>query len=103
VPTHGDAHPLNLSGRHGDDVIALDWEQFGFAPTGFDLGYLLIAVDHPDDLLPADLLVRRGAVLTAALTAVSRAAWSLTQPSSGDHLARLQQLTYIVEEASQAE
>lgn len=102
VPTHGDAHPLNLSGRHGDDVVALDWEQFGFGPTGFDLGYLLIAVDNPEELLPGDSPVRRGAILTAALTAVSRAAWSLGQPSPGDHLARLLQLGYIVEEASQA-
>jgi hypothetical protein len=102
VPAHGDAHPLNLSGRHGRDVIALDWEQFGFAPAGFDLGYLLIAAPAESSLLPGDSPTRRGAVLTAAYTAASRAAWSLTQPSPGDHLDRLRQLAYIVEEANQA-
>jgi len=108
VPTHGDAHPLNLSGRHGNDVIAFDWEQFGFGPAGFDLGYLLIAAALPrdeelfDDLLLAaggDTSVRRGAVLTAALTAASRAAWSLDQPSPGDHVERLVALEPIIAEA----
>ena len=32
VPTHGDAHPGNLIGRDGEDVIAIDWEQFGLGP-----------------------------------------------------------------------
>jgi hypothetical protein len=106
VPTHGDAHPGNLLGRHGDDVIAVDWEQFGLGPAGFDLGYLLLAVDLPlDDLLaayPVDELpaVRRGAVLTAAFTAVSRAAWSLSQPDPGDHVDRLIRCTDLVAEAA---
>lgn len=109
VPAHGDVHPLNLRGRHGRDVVAFDWEQFGFGPAGFDLGYLAIAVALPldedlfDDLLLAvegDALVRRGAVLTAALTAASRAAWSLDQPSPGDHLERLLALTPVIAEAA---
>ncbi len=104
VPTHGDAHPVNLLGRDGDDVLAIDWEQFGLGPAGFDLGYLLLAVDTPlDDLLEAHggdtAAVRRGAVLVAAYTAVSRAAWSLAQPDPGDHVERLRQLSAIVEEA----
>jgi hypothetical protein len=116
APAHGDVHPLNLRGRHGRDVIAFDWEQFGFAPAGFDLGYLAIAVALPldeavfdeegfDDLVLAvdcDSLVRRGAVLTAALTAASRAAWSLDQPSPGDHLDRLLALTPLITEAADA-
>jgi aminoglycoside phosphotransferase (APT) family kinase protein len=53
VPTHGDAHPVNLLGRDGDDVLAIDWEQFGLGPAGFDLGYLLLAVDRPLDQLLA--------------------------------------------------
>ena len=54
VPTHGDAHPVNLPGRDGDDVLAIDWEQFGLGPPGFDLAYLLLAVDTSlDDLLAA--------------------------------------------------
>ena len=51
VPTHGDAHPVNLLGRAGDDVVAIDWEQFGLGPLGFDLGYLALAVDVPLDAL----------------------------------------------------
>jgi hypothetical protein len=105
VPTHGDAHPINLLGRDGDDVLAIDWEQFGHAPAGFDLGYLLLAVDTPlDELVEAhggDVdAVRRGAVLVAAYTAVSRAAWSLTQPDAGDHVERLVRLGAVVEEAA---
>ncbi|MFI5708014.1 phosphotransferase [Kribbella sp. NPDC051620] len=108
TPAHGDVHPLNLRGRRGHHVIAFDWEQFGFAPAGFDLGYLAIAVALPldeelfDDLLlaaDADSAARRGAVLTAALTAASRAAWSLDQPSPGDHVDRLVALTPLITEA----
>ncbi len=106
VPTHGDAHPLNLCGRHGQDVIAFDWEQFGFGPVGFDLGYLLISstpFDQGELLLATagDASVRRGAVLTAALTAVSRAAWALDQPSPGDHVERLRELAPLIEDATQ--
>jgi hypothetical protein len=111
VPTHGDAHPVNLLGREGDDVLAIDWEQFGLGPAGFDLGYLLLAVDTPlDELLEAHggddahggdvAVVRRGAVLVAAYTGVSRAAWSLTQPNPGDHVQRLLRLSPVVEEAA---
>jgi len=105
VPTHGDAHPINLLGRDGDDVLAVDWEQFGFGPAGFDLGYLLLAVETPlDELLDAhggDVdAVRRGATIVAAYTAASRAAWSLGQPDPGDHVARLARLSKVVEEAA---
>lgn len=105
VPTHGDAHPMNLLGRAGDDVVAIDWEQFGLGPIGFDLGYLLLAVDVPlDELVAAHggdtAAVRRGAVLTAAYTVVSRAAWSLTQPHPGDHVRRMLELSAVVEEAA---
>lgn len=105
VPTHGDAHPTNLLGRDGDDVLAIDWEQFGLGPTGFDLAYLLLAGDTPlDELLAAhggDVdAVRRGAVLVAAYTAVSRAAWALTQPDPGDHVDRLVRLADVLEEAA---
>jgi hypothetical protein len=105
VPTHGDAHPVNLLGRDGDEVLAIDWEQFGLGPAGFDLGYLLLAVDTPlDELLDAhggDVgVVRRGAVLVAAYTGVSRAAWSLTQPDPGDHVQRLHRLSSVLEEAA---
>ncbi len=91
-------------------MIAIDWEQFGLGPTGFDLGYLLLAADLPlDDLLvayaatgePVDLrAVRRGAIITATYTAISRATWSLTQPEPGDHLTRLTRLSDLVFEAA---
>jgi aminoglycoside phosphotransferase (APT) family kinase protein len=105
MPTHGDAHPANLLGRDGNDVLAIDWEQFSLAPAGFDLGYLLLSVDTPlEELLEAHggdtAVVRRGAVLVAAYTAVSRAAWSLTQPEPGDHVGRLAKLSAIVDEAA---
>jgi hypothetical protein len=111
VPTHGDAHPTNLLGRDGDDVIAIDWEQFGLGPAGFDLGYLLLATYVPlDDLMAAygegvrgeHVLrggVRCGAVLVAAYTGVSRAAWAVDQPDPGEHLERLARLALVVEEA----
>jgi aminoglycoside phosphotransferase (APT) family kinase protein len=102
VPTHGDAHPVNLLGRDGEDVVAIDWEQFGLGPAGFDLGYLVLAVDAPLDALVAahggD--VRRGAVLVAAYTGVSRAAWALGQPDPGDHVERLLRLSEVIEQAA---
>ncbi|GAA1721409.1 hypothetical protein GCM10009745_82970 [Kribbella yunnanensis] len=102
---HGDFHPLNLLGRDGDVVIATDWEQFGIGPVGFDLGYLLLSTDHPLEKLVAAYrvgdaeVVRRGTVLTAAVTAVARAAWSLGQPEPGDHVERLVRLADVVAEA----
>jgi len=99
VPTHGDAHPVNLLGRDGDEVIAIDWEQFGLGPAGFDLGYLLLATDAPlDDLVTAYGGGRCGAVLVAAYTGVSRAAWAIDRPDPGEHLQRLAKLAATVEE-----
>lgn len=97
---HGDIHLPNLVRRDGEDVIAVDWDQFGIGPLGFDLGYLLQSTQSPADELvaayqagssavwPAEQ-VRRGAVLTAAITVVARAAWSLAQPDPGEHIERL--------------
>ncbi|MFF0340860.1 phosphotransferase family protein [Kribbella sp. NPDC004875] len=110
LPVHGDAHPLNLLRRDGNDVIAADWDQFGIGPLGFDLGYLLQSTRAPAENLvaayqagsssafPAEQ-VRRGAVLTAAITLVARAAWALAQPDPVDHVLRLTELSPIVEEA----
>ena len=107
---HGDIHPPNLLRRDGDDVIAVDFDQFGIGPLGFDLGYLLQSTRAPIDELveayqegssgawqAAD--VRRGAVLTAAITLVARAAWALTQADPGEHLDRLVAQPSIVDEA----
>ncbi|MEU4293630.1 phosphotransferase [Kribbella sp. NPDC026596] len=105
TPSHGDAHPINLIGRDSDDVLAIDWEQFGLAPTGFDLACLLLAGNTPlDDLLAAHAgntdVVRRGVTLIAAYTTVSRAAWSLTQPTPGNHVNQFLMLSNVVEEAA---
>lgn len=100
-PVHGDAHPVNLLGRDGADVVAIDWEQFGLGPTGFDLGYLVLAVDAPLDTLVAAHggSARCGAVLVAAYTGVSRAAWALEQAHPGDHVTRLGTLSSVIDEA----
>jgi hypothetical protein len=102
VPTHGDAHPVNLLGRDSDDVIAIDWEQFGLGPAGFDLGYLLLAVDVPLDALAqahgGD--VHQGATLVAAYTGISRAAWAIDRPDPGDHLQRLGNLSSVIADAA---
>ncbi|GAA0954560.1 hypothetical protein GCM10009554_60490 [Kribbella koreensis] len=108
---HGDAHPVNLIGREGDDVVAVDWEQFGVGPLGFDLGYLVASTEAAIDGLVAayqsgsqerwpNNAVRRGAVLTAAITVVARAAWSLSQDDPGDHVERLCRLDQVVAEAA---
>ncbi|TCC29268.1 phosphotransferase [Kribbella sindirgiensis] len=110
VVVHGDIHLPNLVRRDGDDVIAVDFDQFGLGPLGFDLGYLLQSTSAPVDELVAAYQagssatwqaesVRRGAVLTAAVTLVARAAWALNQPDPGEHLERLIAHTAIVEEA----
>jgi hypothetical protein len=93
---------VNLLGRDGADVLAIDWEQFGLGPAGFDLGYLLLGTDASLDTLVAAHGgggTRCGAALVAAYTGVSRAAWALDQPRSGDHVARLDTLTSVIDEA----
>jgi hypothetical protein len=63
---------------------------------------LLAALDELVDAF-GDPSVRRGAVLVAAYTAASRAAWSrctLTQPAPGEHLRRLVELRDVVLEAA---
>jgi hypothetical protein len=44
-------------------------------------------------------LVRRGAVLIAAVTLVARAAWALARPDPGVHIERLVRLSAVVDEA----
>jgi aminoglycoside phosphotransferase (APT) family kinase protein len=107
---HGDIHLPNLIRQDGDDVVAVDFDQFGIGPLGFDLGYLLQSTRAPIGELVAAYQtgssaawpaaqVRRGAVLTAAVTLVARAAWALHQPDPGEHLERLVGQPEILAEA----
>lgn len=43
VPGHGDPVPANVARRRGEDLVLLDWGQFGTAPAGADLGYFALS------------------------------------------------------------
>ena len=96
VAQHGDATPVNLPGRVGDDVVAIDWANLGVGPVGSDLGqYTLAAREEFDPLLDAYLMgldpaiadrdeVLLGARVTAVYTALNRAEWALERVSGGE-------------------
>lgn len=96
VPQHGDPTALNLPGRDGDDVLAIDWGTLGHGPVGGDLGYLsLSSREEFEPLLdayllglPADLADRDavllGAQVVAVYTALSRAEWALARVAGGE-------------------
>ena len=96
VPQHGDAVPLNLLGRAGDDVVAIDWATLGTGPVGADLGYFALSareeleprVDAYLLGLPAGLATRSevtlGARVTAVYTVLNRAEWALARAARGD-------------------
>jgi hypothetical protein len=96
VSQHGDPAPVNLPGRTGDDVVAIDWGSLGTGPVGADLGiYMLAAREEFEPLLDAYLLglpeglatreqVAQGARVTAVLTALSRAEWALSRVAGGE-------------------
>ncbi len=57
VAQHGDPAPVNLPGRDGDDVVAIDWGTLGRGPVGADLGlFMLGAREEFEPLLDAYLL-----------------------------------------------
>jgi hypothetical protein len=96
VAQHGDPAPVNLPGRHGDDVVAIDWSSVGHGPVGHDLGlFMLGAREEFEPLLDAYLLGLRpglatrdqaahGARVSAVLTALSRAEWALSRVAGGE-------------------
>lgn len=96
VLQHGDPTALNLPGRAGDDVLAIDWGTLGHGPVGGDLGYLsLSAREEFEPLLDAYLLglpdgvadreaVVLGAQVVAVYTALSRAEWALARVAGGE-------------------
>lgn len=96
VPQHGDPTALNLPGRSGDDVLAIDWGTLGHGPVGGDLGYLSLSareefeplldaylLGFPDDLADRDAVVL-GAQVVAVYTALSRAEWALARVAGGE-------------------
>jgi hypothetical protein len=96
VAQHGDPAPVNLPGRHGDDVVAIDWGSVGHGPVGHDLGlHMLGAREEFEPLLDAYLLglppglatreqAAQGARVAAVLTALSRAEWALSRVAGGE-------------------
>jgi hypothetical protein len=96
VAQHGDPTPVNLPGRVGDDVLAIDWSCVGRGPVGHDLGlFMLSAREEFEPLLdayllglPADVATRdqaaQGARVSAVLTALSRAEWALSRVAGGE-------------------
>jgi hypothetical protein len=96
VAQHGDATPVNLLGRVGDHVRAIDWATLGTGPVGADLGlFSLSAREDFEPLLDAYLMglqdevadpdqVRLGAQVSAVYTALSRAEWALERVSAGE-------------------
>ena len=96
VPQHGDPNAVNLPGRVGDDVLAIDWATLGVGPVGADLGlFSLTSREEFEPLLDAYLLglpdglaerdeVLLGVGVSAAYTAVSRAEWALARVAGGE-------------------
>ena len=88
---------MNLPGRDGDEVLAIDWGSLGTGPVGADLGlYMLGAREEFEPLLDAYLLgparqgsrpatqAAQGARVSAVLTALSRAEWALARVAGGE-------------------
>lgn len=95
---HGDAVPANFVAGRGEDVVAVDWQGFGFGPIGTDLGYYaLSAREDFEVLLDAYLAgvvdsagtvdaeaVRTSAGVMAVYTVFSRAEWALSRVAPGE-------------------
>jgi len=95
---HGDAVPANFVAGRGEDVLAVDWQGFGFGPIGTDLGYYaLSAREDFEVLLDAYLAgvvdvagtvdaaaVRTSATVMAVYTVFSRAEWALSRVAPGE-------------------
>ncbi|MCW2761123.1 MAG: aminoglycoside phosphotransferase family protein [Marmoricola sp.] len=92
---HGDAVPANFLASRGDDVVAVDWQCFGIAPVGADLGYYALSVREEFDVLldafiggvgsEADrVAITLAARVTAVYTVFARAEWALAQAAKGE-------------------
>ncbi len=95
VLQHGDPTPSNLRGRHGDDVVAIDWSSLGTGAVGHDLGlWALAAREEFEPLLAAYVeglgdpalasAAATGARITAVYTSLSRLDWALRRVAEGE-------------------
>ena len=97
-PAHGDAVPANLVARRGDDVVALDWGQLGWAPAGADLGYYALSGREDFEVLlvayldgmaaagaePDPAEVGYAARVMAVYTVLGQAEWALARAAQGE-------------------
>ncbi len=96
---HGDAVPANFLARVGEDVVAVDWQCFGWGPVGTDLGYYALSCREDFEVLLESFLGGVGDVLgrapdaeaiavaarvTAVYTVLSRTEWALAQAARGE-------------------
>jgi len=95
---HGDAVPANFVAGRGQDVIAVDWQGFGYGPMGTDLGYYSLSAREDFDVLLEAYLggvraevvtvdddeIRVSAVVMAVYTVFSRAEWALSRVAPGE-------------------
>ena len=96
VLQHGDPTLANLTGREGDDVVAVDWGTLGVGPIGADLGYYALgAREGFEPLLDAYLVgvpqrlqhraeIALAAQVTMVYTAFTRAEWALARVAGGE-------------------
>ena len=95
---HGDAVPANFVAGRGEDVLAVDWQGFGFGPLGTDLGYYALSAREDFEVLLEAYLsgvasvagsvdvepVRTAASVMAVYTVFSRAEWALSRVAPGE-------------------
>ena len=95
---HGDAVPANFVASRGEDVLAVDWQGFGYGPVGTDLGYYALSAREDFEVLLEAYLdgvaaersdvdsgaVRLSASVMAVYTVFSRAEWALSRVAPGE-------------------
>ena len=95
---HGDAVPANFPASRGEDVVAVDWQGFGFGPVGTDLGYYALSTREDFDVLFDAFLdgvhqqrdardddrIRLAATVICIYSAISRAEWALSRAAPGE-------------------
>ncbi|MCX6396087.1 MAG: phosphotransferase [Propionibacteriales bacterium] len=95
---HGDAVPANFVASRGTEVVAVDWQGFGFGPIGTDLGYFALSAREDFEVLLGAFTegveesagttdssaVRLAATVMAVYTVFSRAEWALSRVAQGE-------------------